>query len=100
MISIWKSKMPFIDPDSTLNYKKIQNNTFPIIPGVSCIRCWECSSKYDPRCGDPFDSSTIASVDCDQRQAEVGHITVRENETMPTASLCRKTVQVVEGEKR
>ncbi|TRY80546.1 hypothetical protein TCAL_04793 [Tigriopus californicus] len=27
------------------------------------IKCWECNSKYDARCGDPFSNYSVAMVD-------------------------------------
>lgn len=30
------------------------------------IKCWECRSDNDPKCGDPFDNRTLSITDCDQ----------------------------------
>ena len=39
------------------------------------IKCYECNSKLDPRCGDTFNNYTIALVDCDQKKKnEIPHI--------------------------
>lgn len=65
---------------------------------ASAIKCWECNSKHDPRCGDPFSNYSVALVDCDQRQDTVEHLEIEqpEGEDMPRASICRKTVQTGE----
>nr|CAI5843048.1 unnamed protein product [Callosobruchus analis] len=52
------------------------------------IQCYDCNSKFDPRCGDPFDSYTIGIVNCTEKR--LPHFPV----------LCRKIVQKVEGEIR
>ena len=67
----------------------------------SAIKCWECNSKHDPRCGDPFSNFSIALVDCDQKTDDVNHL-MDEHESLkysvgdggePKASICRKTYQ-------
>ncbi|KAF4533560.1 hypothetical protein B566_EDAN001046 [Ephemera danica] len=60
--------------------------------GGSCIKCYQCNSEYDPRCGDPFDSYSIGEVDCD-RKPRLEHVNYN-------ASLCRKTSQKVNGKLR
>ena len=50
------------------------------------IRCWDCNSKFDPRCGyDKFDNHTLEALDCSQTTPS--HL-----EGM-TASYCRKITQ-------
>ena len=74
------------------------------------IKCWECNSQYDHRCGEHFDNFTVALVDCDQRSSEVAHMDretmVRYNAYTPSeandiqdtskARVCRKTTQLGE----
>merc|ERR1712088_962122 len=66
----------------------------------SAIKCWECNSKHDPRCADPFQNFSIALVDCDQKAADVTHLMDDEKYTVdtgePKASICRKTYQFVQ----
>ncbi|EDW76497.1 uncharacterized protein Dwil_GK15491 [Drosophila willistoni] len=60
---------------------------------VQAIKCWDCRSDNDPKCGDPFDNSTLAITDCTQEH-ELEHLPgVR-----PT--MCRKIRQKVHGEWR
>jgi len=70
----------------------------------SAIKCWECNSKHDPRCADPFQNFSIALVDCDQKAADVTHLMDDEKYTVdtgePKASICRKTYQFVQEELR
>lgn len=57
------------------------------------IVCYQCNSEYDPRCGDPFDSYTLGTVNC-SFQPKLEHL----GNTEPT--LCRKTSQKVYGKIR
>ncbi|GIX76953.1 protein quiver [Caerostris darwini] len=54
--------------------------------------CWECNSKSDPNCGEPFKTPTIQYTDCNQRFL-TGDIHVN-------ATVCRKITQKVQGETR
>lgn len=113
---------------SIFNYFKMATSSsrstftaFTILAIVSCsispgdaIKCWECNSQYDHRCGEHFDNFTVALVDCDQRSSEVAHMDretmVRYNAYTPSeandiqdtskARVCRKTTQLVEGKTR
>ena len=80
---------------------------FNFFSGADAIKCWECNSKYDSRCGEGFSNFSVAMVDCDQRTADVEHIDietmVRYNEyteeeaarvDVLKASVCRKTTQI------
>ncbi|GBM59577.1 hypothetical protein AVEN_30078-1 [Araneus ventricosus] len=49
------------------------------------LRCWECNSKYDPNCGEPFKEYTISLVDCSQRF-------LKQNMDA-NATICRKITQ-------
>lgn len=31
------------------------------------IKCWECRSETDPKCGDPFDNTSVPITDCKQK---------------------------------
>ncbi|XP_012269177.1 uncharacterized protein LOC105693673 [Athalia rosae] len=57
------------------------------------IICYQCNSEYDPRCGDPFDSYTLGTVNC-SFQPRPEHLGNAE----PT--LCRKTLQKIYGKTR
>ncbi|EDW04150.1 uncharacterized protein LOC6562531 [Drosophila grimshawi] len=57
------------------------------------IKCWDCRSDNDPKCGDPFDNSTLAITDC-QQAPELDHL----RGVRPT--MCRKIRQKVHGEWR
>ncbi|KAM7352472.1 crooked [Cochliomyia hominivorax] len=60
---------------------------------VMSIKCWECRSDNDPKCGDPFDNSTLVITDCNQ-EPDLEHLPgVR-----PT--MCRKIRQKAHGEWR
>nr|XP_045606914.1 uncharacterized protein LOC123763680 [Procambarus clarkii] len=57
------------------------------------IRCWECNSSFDPRCGEThFDPSTLDTVDCNQ---------LKQNHLIGAEAIyCRKIVQRIETEVR
>jgi len=50
------------------------------------IICYQCNSEYDPRCGDPFDSYSLGTVNC-SFQPRLEHL----SHLKPT--LCRKISQ-------
>uniref|UniRef100_A0A034WML7 Uncharacterized protein n=1 Tax=Bactrocera dorsalis TaxID=27457 RepID=A0A034WML7_BACDO len=57
------------------------------------IKCWDCRSDNDPKCGNPFDNSSLVITDCAQ-EPELQHLPgVR-----PT--MCRKIRQKMHGEWR
>ncbi|XP_054742752.1 uncharacterized protein LOC129247597 [Anastrepha obliqua] len=57
------------------------------------IKCWDCRSDNDPKCGNPFDNSSLVITDCAQ-EPELSHLPgVR-----PT--MCRKIRQKMHGEWR
>ncbi|XP_067622560.1 UPAR/Ly6 domain-containing protein crok [Eurosta solidaginis] len=57
------------------------------------IKCWDCRSDNDPKCGNPFDNSSLVITDCAQ-EPELPHLPgVR-----PT--MCRKIRQKMHGEWR
>ncbi|XP_077289647.1 UPAR/Ly6 domain-containing protein crok-like [Arctopsyche grandis] len=60
---------------------------------VSGITCYQCNSGYDPRCGDPFDPYSLATINCSLKQP-LDHL------SEDTAVLCRKTIQKVYGKFR
>ncbi|EDW12935.1 uncharacterized protein LOC6577528 [Drosophila mojavensis] len=64
-----------------------------LLQTASAIKCWECRSDSDPKCGDPFDNSTLAITDC-QQASELEHL----KGVRPT--MCRKIRQKVHGEWR
>lgn len=53
---------------------------------VSGITCYQCNSGYDPRCGDPFDPYSLATINCSLK-IPPDHLS-----DVP-AVLCRKTIQ-------
>jgi len=70
----------------------------------TALKCWECNSKYDSRCGDPFSNYSVALVDCDQKHDDVDHLVegIEKDEATgePKSILCRKSYQLVNGETR
>lgn len=34
------------------------------------IKCWDCRSDADPKCSDPFDNTTFAITDCNDRKLD------------------------------
>lgn len=63
------------------------------VHSVGAIKCWECNSNYDKRCGDPFDGDSSAVVDCNQKQHEMHFLPKQANGSAYTATMCRKTYQ-------
>ena len=83
-----------------IKWQVLHHLLFVFLSG-SAIKCWECNSKHDPRCGDPFSNFSIALVDCDQKSADITHL-LDEHEKLkytvdeggePKATICRKTYQ-------
>jgi len=72
-------------------------SSFAICSG---IKCYECNSHYDRRCGDPFSNLTIEQVDCDQKGQRMTHLPLQKDGTPYKANICRKTVQIVADETR
>ncbi|XP_055836431.1 uncharacterized protein LOC129905081 [Episyrphus balteatus] len=77
-----------------------QNITFCVLLSIFCliqtglaIKCWDCRSDNDPKCGDPFDNRTLAITDCSQER-ELPHL------PGVAATMCRKIRQKVGGEWR
>ncbi|XP_018009478.1 U-scoloptoxin(05)-Sm1a [Hyalella azteca] len=64
-----------------------------VVHSGSAIRCWDCNSKFDPRCGHGhFDNHTLETVDCDQiSYTHLGNA---------KAKYCRKVIQYIEGTER
>lgn len=58
----------------------------------TAIMCWECNSRYDPDCRDPFNNRSIALADCDQRTYSLA--------PLEKATICRKIVQKISDEYR
>lgn len=52
----------------------------------TAVICYQCNSEYDPRCGDPFDSYSLGTVNCSMKE-HLEHLPGIE----PT--ICRKTTQ-------
>ncbi|XP_044739542.1 protein quiver-like [Chrysoperla carnea] len=51
------------------------------------IKCWECNSDFDPKCGDPFDNSTIPITDCAQRKPNLDY------DPVVNSHSCEKKIQ-------
>ncbi|CRL03898.1 CLUMA_CG017020, isoform A [Clunio marinus] len=67
------------------------------IKGSTALMCYHCNSAYDPRCEDPFNSFSIATVNCSTLPLP--------EKTDPNGNayeytLCRKTSQKVYGKVR
>ncbi|XP_054269083.1 protein quiver-like [Macrosteles quadrilineatus] len=54
------------------------------------IRCWVCSSDVDRRCGDPFNMTHLAVIDCDRERAQSPYL--------QSIAMCKKTKQRVNNE--
>lgn len=67
-------------------YERDSNRFFLFFISGEAIICYQCNSEYDPRCGDPFDSYTLGTVNC-SFQPRLEHLSHLE----PT--LCRKISQ-------
>lgn len=63
----------------------IESFLFFLFSGEAII-CYQCNSQYDPRCGDPFDSYSLGTVNCSFRP-RLEHLSYLE----PT--ICRKIRQ-------
>ncbi|KAJ8669586.1 hypothetical protein QAD02_000845 [Eretmocerus hayati] len=66
--------------------------TYFIQDGLS-IQCWKCRSDSDPKCGDPFDNSTLHIFDCAQAEPLPAYPLVK-------STMCRKIRQKVNGQWR
>ncbi|XP_037960112.1 uncharacterized protein LOC119689363 [Teleopsis dalmanni] len=64
-----------------------------LVGTVTAIKCWDCRSDTDPKCGNPFDNSTLSMTDC-------SHETSPSHLPNVTATMCRKIRQKVHGEWR
>lgn len=69
--------------------------TFSFKIGVS-ITCYSCNSAYDPRCGDPFDSYSLGTVNCSLLPTPE-HL-IHKDYDKPV--ICRKIVQKIYSKKR
>lgn len=115
-LAIFFRKMAAASSSSTLMVAMAFLTVFfsSVSPGAA-IKCWECNSEFDMRCGERFDNFSVALVDCDQRKANVDHIENEmlikyneytdkeqnvENFDVKKASVCRKTTQIVDGNTR
>ncbi|CAH0546594.1 unnamed protein product [Brassicogethes aeneus] len=61
------------------------------------LRCYDCNSEFDPRCGDPFDPYTIGIVNCTDRRPPEQLI---ESDPDIQPKVCRKLVQKIQGKLR
>ncbi|VVC45132.1 Hypothetical protein CINCED_3A001139 [Cinara cedri] len=58
--------------------------------GAKSIICYKCNSKYDYRCGDPFQHYTLGLVNCNITEVP-SHLQGKE------PVICRKSVQRIHG---
>lgn len=58
-----------------------------IVPSVVSLKCWDCNSYFNDRCGDPFDPTLFDKVDCSQ--VKPSHLQGN------TTQFCRKTRQII-----
>jgi len=77
------------------SYRAVAGTVFVLLccmPIGEAVRCWDCNSKFDPRCADgAFDKNALATRDCDS--LDLPHINA-------TARYCRKVVQFIEFTER
>lgn len=80
------SNFPLLSPFLFPSGFYVNKCDFYVILSVYCIKCWDCRSDSDPKCGDPFDNSTVPITDCSQ---------ARPLEHIPDvkATMCRKIRQ-------
>uniref|UniRef100_A0A6P7GEU1 Uncharacterized protein LOC114337281 isoform X2 n=1 Tax=Diabrotica virgifera virgifera TaxID=50390 RepID=A0A6P7GEU1_DIAVI len=66
--------------------------TFFVEDGTS-IKCYDCRSDVDSRCGEDFDKEIPALVNCNLRYNEIGQVVHQD------ISSCVKIIQTINGQK-
>ena len=73
----WKILLYLAERNISFSYVLLEISNFYLrfLTGTVAIKCYECNSKLDPRCGEPFNNFTIALVDCEQqRKNDIPHL--------------------------
>lgn len=71
-----------------------------LVSSSAAIKCFSCNSHYDRNCADPFNNYTTELVNCEQEDHRMNHLPLFNGTARHTANICRKTVQLIEGEQR
>ncbi|CAB4057370.1 unnamed protein product [Lepeophtheirus salmonis] len=66
----------------------------------AAIQCWECNSKTDPGCSDPFKGYSLGSVNCSQINDKLIIYKMKVRYILKLQYAEKKTVQTVEEEVR
>ncbi|CAH0390220.1 unnamed protein product [Bemisia tabaci] len=58
---------------------------------VEGIKCWQCSTDVDPRCGEPFNHTQFTLTDCDRERTHSAYL--------QDHAVCRKSIHRINDER-